>query len=43
MKKMCSVLGVPRSTYYSKINPKKSNREIKNEKLKKAILKNYIL
>ena len=34
IKKMCSVLGIPRSTYYSKINLKKSDREIKNEKLK---------
>ena len=41
VKKMCSVLGLTRSTYYSKINPKKSNREIENEKLKKAILKHY--
>ena len=38
---MCSILGVPRSTYYSKINPKKSDREIENDKLKKAILKHY--
>lgn len=33
------ILGVPHSTYYSKINPKKSNREVENEKLKKAIKK----
>ena len=36
---MCSVLGVPRRTYYSKINPKKSNREIENEKIKKSYIK----
>ncbi len=38
---MCSILNVPRSTYYSKKNPKKSEREIENEKLKTAILKYY--
>ncbi|SQC06449.1 integrase catalytic subunit [Clostridium perfringens] len=38
---MCSILNVPRSTYYSKKNPKKSEREIENEKLKRAILKYY--
>ena len=38
---MCYILGVPRSTYYSKVNPKKSEREIENEKLKTAILKYY--
>ncbi len=38
---MCSILGIPRSTYYSKVNPKKSEREIENEKLKTAILKYY--
>lgn len=35
VKKICYVLGVPRSTYYNKINLKKSNREIENNKLKK--------
>lgn len=39
IKKICSVLGVPRSIYYNKINPKKLNREIENAKLKIAILK----
>ena len=38
---MCSILNVPRSTYYSKKNTKKSEREIENEKLKTAILKYY--
>ncbi len=38
---MCAILNVPRSTYYSKKNPKKSEREIENEKLKTAILKYY--
>nr|WP_279592612.1 IS3 family transposase [Clostridium perfringens] len=41
IKKMCSILNVPRSTYYSKVNPKKSERKIENEKLKTAILKYY--
>lgn len=36
---MCSILNVPRSTYYSKKNPKKSEREIENEKLKKGYIK----
>ena len=38
---MCSILGIPRSTYYSKVNSKKSNREIKNETIKKSIMKIY--
>ncbi len=38
---MCYILGVPLSTYYNNKNPKKSEKEIENEKLKTAILKYY--
>lgn len=38
---MCSVLDLPLSTDYSKVNSKKTSREIENEKLKIAILKYY--
>ena len=39
---MCSILGIPRSTYYKKINAVKSTREVENELIKKNILKIYI-
>ncbi|MFH5911633.1 IS3 family transposase [Clostridium perfringens] len=35
------MLDGPLSTYYSKVNPKKSEREIENKKIKTAILKYY--
>lgn len=38
---MYSMLGIPRSTYYSKVNSKKSNREIENEKIKESIVRIY--
>ncbi|MGL5821923.1 MAG: IS3 family transposase [Sarcina sp.] len=38
---MCSILGIPRSTYYSKVNSKKSNREIENEGIKESIVRIY--
>lgn len=38
---MCSILGIPRSTYYSKVNSKKSNREIENGEIKESILRIY--
>ena len=41
VKKLCAVLNIPRSTYYSKINPKKSNREVENTTIKKELLKLY--
>ena len=39
---MCSILGIPRSTYYKKTNAVKSTREVENELIKKNILKIYI-
>ena len=38
---MCSILGILRSTNYSKVNSKKSNREIENEIIKENIIKIY--
>ena len=41
VKKLCKVLGVPRSTYYTKLNHIASNREIENKKIKDEIIKIY--
>lgn len=34
VKKLCKVLGIPRSTYYAKLNYIVSNREVENKKIK---------
>ena len=39
VKKLCKVLGVPRSTYYAKLNHIASNREVENKKIKAEIIK----
>ena len=41
VKKLCKVLGVPRSTYYAKLNHIASNREVENKKIKAEIIKIY--
>lgn len=39
---MCTVLDIPRSTYYAKKNKSKSNRDKENKKLKSMIMDIYI-
>ena len=39
---MCSVLDIPRSTYYNKINRKPSNRALENKRFKQIIMDIYL-
>ena len=39
---MCSVLDIPRSTYYDQLNRKPSNRALENESFKQLILEIYL-